>query len=253
MESPKILILEDEFIVAEDMAIQLGKAGFRISGIFDNGKDTLESFSSDTPDIVLIDINIQGDIDGIQTAEKIQEHSSVPLIFITAYSGSVYFERAKKVKPHAYLVKPFNHLNLFTSIELALFNYQASREKDEPSPSSEALDDKARTGNYLVNGFIFLKKQNHFDKVHVRDILYLEADGSYCQIITREGKYTLSQNLQNVLNNMGSTNIIRSHRSFAVNLDRVTSYTKSSVFVEKHEIPVSYFYKKALMEKLKIL
>ncbi|HLF33281.1 MAG TPA: response regulator [Cyclobacteriaceae bacterium] len=252
MEPAKILILEDEFIVAEDISAQLSREGYQVTGIFDNGMDAIAAVRNNAPDIALIDINIQGDIDGIETAGIIAKIVNIPLIFVTAYSGHSYIDRAKKVKPHAYIVKPFNFLNLVSAIELALYNFQNNRQIAS-SLEAKVTPTEEQFRNYLVNDFLFLKRGNRFDKINTTDILYLEADGSYCHVFTRSGKYTLSQNLQKVLLNIKNGSFVRTHRSFAINIKHVTGRTKSSLLINNFRIPISSQYKEAIMVMMKSL
>ncbi|MEZ4753986.1 MAG: response regulator [Bdellovibrionota bacterium] len=121
MRTKDILIIEDEDIVAEDIAEILESAGYPLAGRADNGKDAIELVKETKPSLILMDIKIKGGIDGITTAEKIKEFSDVPIIFLTAFADRTTLDRAKLTEPQAYLVKPYKEIDLLTTIELALF------------------------------------------------------------------------------------------------------------------------------------
>jgi diguanylate cyclase (GGDEF)-like protein len=116
----KILIVEDELIVAENLAKHLTKQGYAIVNIVDSGADAIAESQRHNPDIVLMDITLQGDIDGIQAAEIIGRQCQAPIVYMTAHADDATLERAKHTGPYGYLVKPFNPSNLKATIEVAL-------------------------------------------------------------------------------------------------------------------------------------
>ena len=102
----KILIAEDEIIVAQWMKIELEDIGYEVLDYVTTGEKTIESALENKPDIILLDVNLLGEIDGIDAAEKITEALNIPIIFMTGYNESSIFERAQKINPVAYLEKP---------------------------------------------------------------------------------------------------------------------------------------------------
>lgn len=123
----KILIVEDEPIVAMDLSIQLEQLGYEICGMEDNGHAAIAAARKHLPDLVLMDIVIKGDMDGIETAKHIGRELQIPVIFLTAFSDSQTLERAVQVAPHGYLTKPFQPKELRAVIQVAL--YKAMLEK----------------------------------------------------------------------------------------------------------------------------
>jgi len=116
-----ILIVEDEVIVAMDIARRVKKLGYEVADIKHHSDHAINYLEVHTPDLILCDINIKGTKDGIAVATFNQSHKKVPLIFITALSDRPTLERAKKSLPYGYIVKPFNNRDLLTAIELALY------------------------------------------------------------------------------------------------------------------------------------
>ena len=119
-----ILIVEDEEVIALDMRMSLESIGYRVVDIVDTGKAALERAAALKPDLVLMDIRIRGEQDGIDVAARLREHMDVPVIFVTAFSDEATLERAKRVSPYGYIVKPFHERELRIAIELALYKHQ---------------------------------------------------------------------------------------------------------------------------------
>lgn len=127
MSQVKVLIAEDEIIVAKHIEDGLMSLGYTVSDIVSSGVDAVESANKLRPDIVLMDIMLEGEMDGIQAAQLIRQQSSIPTIFLTAYSNENILDRAKTAKPYGYILKPFQETDLFTSIEIALHKHRVER------------------------------------------------------------------------------------------------------------------------------
>ncbi len=131
MSKVKILIVEDEVIIAKDIAAYLEIAGYMVIGIAHDSEKALDYIHSLAPDFILLDINIEGTKDGIEVAEVIKKKYDIPFIFLTSYSDKETLSRAKEVNPSGYIVKPFDEHDLMSSITIALHNYQQTKLKNE--------------------------------------------------------------------------------------------------------------------------
>ncbi len=123
-----ILIVDDDLLIAESSRFLLTKSGFSVVGIALNGQQAIEFAKQKCPDLILMDINLGDSIDGITTAQEIQKFADYPFIFLTAYSDPETVERAKKVGPFGYLIKPFDNRELIVSIETTLSNYETDNQ-----------------------------------------------------------------------------------------------------------------------------
>jgi len=121
MSKIKILVVEDESLVARDIQNMLLSLGYEVTDIVSSGERAIEAASAAPPDLVLMDIVLKGELDGIAAAEKLWEEFSIPVIFLTAYADDTTFQRAKLTKPFGYLLKPFEERELQTTIEMALY------------------------------------------------------------------------------------------------------------------------------------
>lgn len=118
-----ILIIEDEAIVAQDIEVILVDLGYNVAGIIHRSDKAIDYLSFHSPDLVLCDINIKGEKDGIEVAQIVRDRKNIPFIFLTSYADRTTLSRAKKVLPYGYIVKPFDEKDLLSAIEMALFKF----------------------------------------------------------------------------------------------------------------------------------
>ena len=132
MSEVRILIVEDEPVIAENIAIYLNNSDFMVSGIAYDNEEARKQLQHNTPDAVLMDINLDGEEDGIDLARFINKNFKIPLLFLTSYSNKDTLERAKTVESWGYIVKPFDEKSLLASLEMALANYARQRNRIAP-------------------------------------------------------------------------------------------------------------------------
>lgn len=123
----RILVVEDEIIIAEDLQIKLIRMGYSVPMLASSGEDAIKKINEYNPDLILMDIVIHGNMDGIETVEKIHSMFDIPVVYLTAYADENTLERAKITEPFGYLLKPFKERELLITIEMAL--YKAKMEK----------------------------------------------------------------------------------------------------------------------------
>ena len=124
MSQKKILIVEDESIIAEDISDSLISLGYKITGMVYSGEEAIEAAAKFRPDLVLMDVNLQGEIDGITAAAEIRSRFQIPVVYLTAYADENTLRRVNATKPFGYIVKPFEEKNLHTTIQLALHRHE---------------------------------------------------------------------------------------------------------------------------------
>ena len=125
---PQILVVEDESIVALEVKSRLQGLGYEVVAIVDTGQEAIDHAVELRPDLVLMDINLKGAMDGVEAAEVIQEQYLIPVVFLTANTDRQTFQRAKLSGPFGYILKPFQERELQTVIEIAL--YKNKKEQD---------------------------------------------------------------------------------------------------------------------------
>lgn len=128
MNREKIMVVEDEWVVADQLCRSLEDLGYRICSTASAGDEAIRKVEADSPDLILMDIVLKGKMDGIEAAARINSQFNIPVIYMTAYTNQEYIELAKQTKPFSYLVKPFNQKELNANIEMALHRHVTDKE-----------------------------------------------------------------------------------------------------------------------------
>lgn len=251
MGKVSVLIVEDEFIVAQDMRENLSKLGYEVLQVARTGEEAIRTLKQNTPDVILIDIRLGGKIDGIDVIRAIREMVRVPVIYVTAHSDAQTFERAKLTRPQAYIVKPFNFKNLHTAIELALFNFSQDTFGHPDDIVDERLSDLS--DHYVLPESIFVKTGKILQKLEFDEIHYIKAGGSYSLIHTAAGVFTLAINLQKVLERLNRPEFLRVHRSFVINAKNMERIDTRAVIVGKVSIPITKKVRDMMLKNFKMI
>ncbi|MCC5944256.1 MAG: LytTR family transcriptional regulator DNA-binding domain-containing protein [Bernardetiaceae bacterium] len=244
----KILAVEDEKLFAFTIEQIVEELGYELIDVVDSAEDMLLTFATTKPDLVLIDINIKGSMDGIEVARRISDSQfAVPIIFITSFDDKATFLRAREVKPFAYIVKPFDEKMLQRTIEIALYRYAGEASMQE--------DNVAWKQDLMVRNSFFIKVGNRLKKVRIDDIAYIESDDKYIKIYTDNDRFIVRMSLKAVLEKLPVTDFIRVHRSYVVNAKYIDSIdTKEQlIMLKEHTIPISKGYTDTLLKRLNTL
>jgi DNA-binding LytR/AlgR family response regulator len=255
-EKVNILIVEDESIVALDLASGLEHDGYSIAGIADNAEEAQQLFNDNEVDIILMDVNIIGEKDGIDTAIEILKQKAVPIIYLTAFTDALTIERIKQTHPAAFLSKPYTLTNVRIAIDLAVNNFAVSREqqptgkiipldkdsnRSTPSPEKEMI--------LRMNDHIFVKHNYAFVKLKLCELLYIEADNNYTSIVTADKKFLLRLSLNQLQEKINYKALVRIHRSYAVNINAIQSFNEQIVEVNQQQLPIGRNYKEEFMKQ----
>ncbi|MEQ8551382.1 MAG: LytTR family transcriptional regulator DNA-binding domain-containing protein [Cyclobacteriaceae bacterium] len=221
----KIQIIEDDPITANDLKEILSNNNFEVTGISKSFDDSMDLYNRIHPDLILADIKLKGDKDGIHLAETLQKSAKqLPIIFLSGNTDKATRSKAFKTKPAAFLAKPFNVATVIASIELAIEN--------QNKMSSTHSNDST----------LFVKQSDKFLKITVNDILHIEASGSYSRIYTKENDFLISGNLKSQEQKFIG-HFMRVHRSYLVNINQIQSYNSNSISVGEFSIPIGRQYK----------
>lgn len=251
MENAKILIVEDEIIIAADISMMLGNLGYDVTGIIPRGEDALKSIEGTRPDLILMDVSLKGSMDGVETALLIQEKYQIPLIFLTANADDNTFTRAKAAQPYAFISKPFRQSDLNRTIELTLQKVAEERDQILSAP----LPDPALTEESILADRIFVRYKDRMVKVLLEEILFAEAERSYCKIHTATGEYLMTLPLGAFEEKLKSSDFMRIHRSHIINVTKIDAVIDNYNYVSigKHTLPVSRGFQEALALRLKVI
>jgi len=131
MTAPRILIVEDEGFVALDLKDRLESFGYEVTDIVPSGEMAIEKIEALRPDLVLMDIMLSGEMDGIMTADEIRKRFNIPVVYLTAYSEDTLLQKAKITEPYGYIIKPYNDRELRIAVEIALYKHTMDAEKEK--------------------------------------------------------------------------------------------------------------------------
>ncbi len=129
MAKSKIMIVEDEWITADDLRMSLQSLGYTVTSMVTSGEEAIKNAEKDKPDLVLMDIMLKGEMDGIEAASQIRSCYNIPIIYLTAYADEKILERARITEPFGYIVKPFVNEDLKIAIEIALYKHRVEKER----------------------------------------------------------------------------------------------------------------------------
>ena len=131
MSNSRIMIVEDEGIIAKDIENTLNRSGYSVVAVASSGKEAIKKTMETQPDLVLMDIVLEGDMDGVEAAEHIRDRFDIPVVYLTAYSDDTTLQRAKITEPFGYILKPFQERELYTTIEMGLYKHKMERRLKE--------------------------------------------------------------------------------------------------------------------------
>lgn len=238
-----ILIVEDEMLLAEDIKLRLERLGYGVVAYVPSVQLAMERLKEHPEiDLALLDISLKGKLDGIDLAKVINSQYRIPFIFLTSHADRALVERAKEVRPAAYMLKPFNDREIAINVEMALANY--AHERSESVPGSRRDSFGSHENQVLnINQSLFLKKDHHFQRVALKDITILEADNNYTTVYTKTDRFIYSTVLKRMEEKLPGNSFLRVHRSYVVNIDAITGFEGNTLFVGEKQVPVSKQYK----------
>jgi DNA-binding LytR/AlgR family response regulator len=243
----KILVVEDEMIIGAKISMQLTSLGYEVTGILPRGEEAILHAKENKPDIILLDINLKGKLDGIETATELQQQAAIPIIYITANSDEATFNRAKSTKPYAFITKPFKQLDLQRAIELTI-----SRMADNTGGvhTTNTPEDEQ---SFILSDRIFIRYKEKMIKIMLAEILYMEADRNYSRIFTSTREYLLTTTLKTIEEKMSMQLFMRIHRSYLINITHVDEVAESHVMIAKKPVPLGSGMREQLMHRMQTL
>ncbi|MEO9571247.1 MAG: response regulator transcription factor [Polaribacter sp.] len=221
MNHIKVYILEDEIITQELLKQTLENLNFKVCGTATNAKKALEEIEFLKPDIVILDIRVDGKETGIWLGNQL----NVPFIYLTAFNDVNTIKQAIKTTPTNYLVKPFNNKDLFIAIELAV--------------------SKIKNASQII-----IKEKDKNIKILESDILFAKKDDHYLTLYLKDSKKLIRSSIKGFLELVKSNSFIQVHRSFVINKNYVSAFNIKEIIIEDNCIPISKTYAKAFLKEI---
>ncbi|AXG68424.1 transcriptional regulatory protein YpdB [Kordia sp. SMS9] len=239
MDQINILIVEDTPAQSTRLTKVLQENGYHVVGIATTFKEALTLFYGDVKiDIAIIDIFLEGVPDGIAFAETINTvpNAAKPFVFLTSSTDRQIFQRAKLTQPFSYLMKPFNELEILYAIEMAVEKFYAQQ--------NVFLSKKENT--VITDDHLFIKKGKSLKKVGLSDIVYIEVEEKYCNIITEKEKFVIMISLTKISKLLSPSIFTKTHRNFIVNSKKIEEIIPADNLImlsSNHHVPLSEKYK----------
>lgn len=243
MEHLKILIVEDEPMIAESLQEMLELMEHQVLAVAESGEEAVMQLLEQEPDLLLLDIQLKGKMDGIELARLIRQKYNIPFIFTTAYADEETISRAKAEGPYGYIVKPYGVKDIMAAIEVAMSNYRLFSEISGQDPAAPML----------VNDHLYIKVDQRLVKINRADIAYAEAKGDYVLIKTVQESFIIYSTLKKVIDKLEGPNFLQIHRSFLVNINHIADIEETTVSIVKKVIPVSRSRRNELLSRIETL
>jgi len=227
-----ILIVEDEPSFALELEMLVQDIGYKVAAVVDNSADALEVIFDQAVDFILMDIDIRGKLSGTEIGKRIR-FLNIPILFITSFGNEAHYEEALKSNFAGYLVKPIDKYTLRTSITLAISNLFLRQEASQRQGGEDG---------FVLNEFLFFKKDRVYHKVAERDIVLVEGADDYVKVhLSDETHFLLRKTLKVFERLLTNTDFLRIHRSYIVRLSAIKTidFNDKTLTILDKEIPLS--------------
>ncbi len=223
MKEERILIVEDDVSIAENIEEILQLMNYVNIDIANSANQAVKEIKKHRPDMVFMDIKLKGDKDGIELGEIIKQMVDAPIVYVTSYSDPEIIERAKRTHPAGFIVKPFNTNDIHAMVEIVLYN-----QRTRPV-STEAAAITGVESPYLVTDAVYIKADNAFERVEYPDIYYVEANGNMVTIFTKHRNYTIRKSMKDMEEKLPSHLFLRVQKSFIVQLAQIDTFNTKEI------------------------
>ena len=239
----KVLVVEDDPSIAESLSDILDLLGHEVLSVAESGEEAILQLCEEEPQIILLDIQLKGKMDGIEVAKLVKDKYNIPFIFTTAFADPDTIQRAIQEGPFGYIVKPYGIKDITAAIEVAITNHRLL----------STIHKESNSAPMLVNDQLYIKVDGVLTKVHQNEIDYVEAKGDYILIRTKEQNHIVYSSLKKIQEKLNVDTFLQVHRSFIVNLNSIVSIRESSLIINKKEIPISRTFRAELLKKINTL
>ena len=238
MDNINVLIIEDLPADSDALVKVLTENNYTVVGVATKYSEALSMFYKNTVDIIIIDVFLEGKPDGIAFAETISiiPNAIKPFVFLTSSKDRQIFERAKLTHPFSFLLKPFNALEILYAIEMAVEKFYAQ--------TNVFFNEDQNT--VISKDYLFIKKKNSLKKVLIADVLYIEVEERYCNVVTESEKFVILISLTKIIELLDANKFCRTHRNFIVNAEKIEEILVSDTLIilkGNHKIILSDKYK----------
>lgn len=228
----KVLVVEDEIIIADSICQILSDRGFSVLEPAVSFEEAMTSIELNSPDIVLLDIQLRGKKNGIDLAHELEQTYQIPFIYLTSNSDESTMNQAIGTNPSAFLIKPLRKEQVIAAIQIAMRRERFELEKNEERSAS-----------------ILVHNGKEYQKALLEDMLFIKSDNVYLEIhLTNDNRIVTRNTLSKFIEKLNS-DFFQVHRSYIVNLSKIDRITKHVIKLENTEIPIGNKYKEAFLNR----
>jgi two-component system response regulator LytT len=223
-ENIRVLIVDDEVLIAETLKDYLQKLGFKQIKMTHSKKETFELLSFWKPHVALLDIRMEELYDGLEIGQQFKLDYKIPFMYVTAHSDMEMTQRILKSKPDGYITKPIRINELMINLGMVIQRFQE------------------------VQNEILIEFKNGYDieRIHLSELLYIKAEGNYVEIYLQSRKVVVRNTLEAILQEINNDLIVRIHRSFAVNTQKIKKRSNTEIDLGEVQLPISRSYSQVL-------
>ncbi|MEP5611216.1 MAG: response regulator [Cyclobacteriaceae bacterium] len=229
-----VLIVEDEPLIADDLSFHLQDIGVASIKIALKYEQAIELMAKHSFNLLLLDVNLSGERDGIDVAKFANRSNPTPFIFITSYYDDATLVRAKATDPIAYILKPFSRQDIKVNVEMAFHKIQQADQITKP--------DK-----------FFIKDRDGLISISPEEIDYVEAFDNYAKVFSGDQSFIISHTLKSIEAKLVLHGFERVHKSYLVNFSRISMISEGFIFFNVVKVPIGRAYKSDFMSKISLL
>lgn len=235
--SKRILIVEDEPLISDDLEIIISNLGYEVADKVDSLDSAIAALRKLKIDLALLDVQLKGEKNGIDIAKHINQHYHIPFVFITSFYDDDTLFHIRATDPSGYIVKPFKDADLKANLSLAFGKMQ---ERAAPP--------------LITDLSLFVRHHNEMVKIEYQNIDWIKGEDNYSDIYFNNGdKSTVSQTLKSIGEKFIPHGFIRIHKSYVINISKISSITGNNIFIGDTMLPIGKSYKKQFLERLTIV
>jgi len=252
MSKVKIFVIEDDFIHSNRLEMYLDEMRYDLAGVAASADEAINLIAAIQPDLLLVDIHLDGDRDGVQIVEHLNKKKPIPAIFITSYRDKETFDRAKLTDPYAYIIKPYDKETLQAAIELAVYKF--SKAAMHVNGIQAQYDYQGWSEDHLIKDTLFVKSKGSLIKIKLDDILCVEAKDKICLIGLVKESIDIRISLQKLEEQLINDRFLRVHRSYIINKEAISQIdpSKNEVKVGHYAVPIGRSYKQSFLSSIDV-
>lgn len=248
MAQLKVLVVEDDPLHLARINYAMDQMDYKIVAVADNGEHAMRMFKAVKPDLVLMDINIKGDKEGIEIAEQINQIEETPVIFTTSFKDSETIKRAVATNPSAYLIKPIEQPQLLAAMEMALF-----KQKDTFEAS---MAPKEHDKGVLLKKSLFIKTTSKIEKIDFDDIIWIESsEEKYLDVVISDSRLKIRSSIKQLIGKLDPDTFVQINQSQIINIHKLESISdiNNTLTIRDRTFSLGKAYKKELLERIQLI